>query len=169
MMPSMHLNQPQLASACALSTKSFLSSTTTNSSSSMSPSSYAKPPQTPKSPCSPSVKTNSNVFNFNLPISNSPQELRVSTSVRRSSINAPPPLPSQSTQLTNLSQINFTIVPSLQFFSHFDVQSIFFNYDRVKLIKEALQLSINIRTGATAARHVNTNNAFIKEIDGYFL
>lgn len=66
----------------------------------------------------------------------------------------PPPLPSQSTQLnnnTNNNQIDFIIPDQLQPFSHFDLQSAFFNFERAKLIKEVLNLSINMRTGASAA------------------
>jgi hypothetical protein len=43
------------------------------------------------------------------------------------------------------------LVNSLQLFSHFDVQSMLFNYNEIKLHKDSLHVSLNIRTGASAA------------------
>ena len=66
--------------------------------------------------------------------------------------NFPPPLPSQSTQLTSSVQANFPIPDALNTFAHFDVQSVFFHFERAKLVKEALSLpQNNMRTGASAA------------------
>jgi hypothetical protein len=40
---------------------------------------------------------------------------------------------------------------SFQFFSNFDVQSILFDYNDIKLKKDSLHTFLNIRTGASAA------------------
>jgi hypothetical protein len=46
---------------------------------------------------------------------------------------------------------NPLLMNSFQFFSHFDVQSILFDYNDIKLKKDSLHTSLNIRTGASAA------------------
>jgi hypothetical protein len=67
-------------------------------------------------------------------------------------------LPSAFTNITTATTTTSTAQPpttilmnSFQFFSHFDVQSILFNYNDIKLKKDSLHTSLNIRTGASAA------------------
>lgn len=65
----------------------------------------------------------------------------------------PPPLPhtSQSAFLIDSTNIDHSLMNSLSNFSHFDIQSVFFNYEHVKLVKMSLFKSVNIKTGASAA------------------
>lgn len=57
-----------------------------------------------------------------------------------------------SSSLLNSPSISSnSLMNPLQFFSHFDVQSILFDYNEVKLNKDSLHTSINTRTGASAA------------------
>jgi hypothetical protein len=68
-------------------------------------------------------------------------------------VQHPPPLPytSQSVFLIDSTNIDHSLMNSLSNFSHFDVQSVFFNYEHVKLVKNSLFKSVNIKTGASAA------------------
>lgn len=126
--------------------KSFISST---SSSSMSTSILGKPPQapsTPKSPKSPNNQKTHTIFDFNLPN----KEFSV-----KSLSSVPPPIPSSlSTQ-----DEDFSIPRTLKNFSHFDIQSILFNYERLKLIIKALQTSVNLRTGASKVSKPDSKNS----------
>ena len=56
---------------------------------------------------------------------------------------------SSSSSTSNIN--NPLLMNSFQFFSHFDVQSILFDYNDIKLKKDSLHTSLNIRTGASAA------------------
>jgi hypothetical protein len=79
-----------------------------------------------------------------------------------------PPSPQQQQQLPILSQTilptpadialptliepkAYPLMASLANFSHFDIQSVLFNYESVKQTKDTLHKSINTRTGASAA------------------
>ena len=65
----------------------------------------------------------------------------------------PPPLPGYQSDLANVTSSiqNYSVSPSLVNFSHFDVQSLYFNYDHVKSLVSSLHTTVNSRTGASAA------------------
>jgi hypothetical protein len=71
----------------------------------------------------------------------------------QSTVQPPPPLPYTSKSVFLIDSINLdhSLMNSLRNFSHFDVQSVFFNYEHVKLVKNSLFKSVNIKTGASAA------------------
>ena len=136
------LNEPFISNSS--SGKSFISSSS-SSSSSMSPAVLQLSKFKAES-------AKQNVFNF-IPQQQSANKMNKLTRLPPQVPQAPPPLPStsQSSQSANLNEINYSIVASLQNFAHFDTQSVLFNYDYVRLIKDTLQFSINMRTGASAA------------------
>ena len=63
----------------------------------------------------------------------------------------PNALPTATSAISNNTINNSILMNSFQFFSHFDVQSILFDYNDIKLKKDSLHTSLNIRTGASAA------------------
>jgi len=112
------------------------------------------------------VVTNKTEFKFVQPSSSSPT-YSTSSSPSPSSVSQPPSpqqQQQQQLQLTTPAQImsppppppstdtiTYQLMPTLANFSHFDLQSVLFNYESVKQIKDTLHKSINTRTGASAA------------------
>ena len=63
----------------------------------------------------------------------------------------PPQLPTTTQSFFVQSSNEFGVCGSLQNFAHFDTQSVYFNFKCVKEIVSSLHLSMNIKTGASAA------------------
>lgn len=63
----------------------------------------------------------------------------------------PPQLPTTTQSFFVQSSSEFGISASLLNFAHFDVQSVYFNFKSVKEIVSSLHMSMNIKTGASAA------------------
>ena len=99
------------------------------------------------------VVTNKTEFKFLQPSSSSsyssssspsPSSLSQPPSPQQQIMSPPPPPPAAITE-------TLSIMATLANFSHFDLQSVLFNYETLKHIKDTLHKSINTRTGASAA------------------
>lgn len=80
---------------------------------------------------------------------------------------SPPPLPNttQSVFMINSTHGDASLIESLANFSHFDVQSTFFNYNSIKSLINSLHTSLNIKTGASAASKHNSLESLGKVSD----